>query len=298
MIGRIGSLTGAGNPRLPALILLTAAVLLLPGCALLEQFLTGSLERPTARVRGVEIGEVTFEEITLLFDLEVSNPNEVEVNLSGFDYDLTVEERPFLTGENSEGLTIAAGESSTIELPLTLAYSELLETVGRLTDDRESPYSLEVGFSFDLPGLGPLRVSARRDGSVPVVAVPRFTLGDLRLEALDFSGASMLLLVEIENPNDFGGRIEELSFSFAVDGSRWAAGELSGGYEVAPRGVSEIEVPIYVSFLSLGASARRLIRGEGDFPYRLEGSALVAPEWELLGSRRFAFDLSGSARLR
>ncbi|MFP4331377.1 MAG: LEA type 2 family protein [Spirochaetaceae bacterium] len=293
---------GAGRHRGRAtrvrLAALAALLLILSSCALLEQFLSGSLERPTAQVTGVEISDLTFREITLLFDLEITNPNQVEVNLAGFDYDFAVEERPFLRGENRDGLLIPGMESSTVELPVTVTYQELLQTVDNLTDDRESPYSLEVGFSFDLPGLGPVRVSARRDGTIPVVELPRVALGQLRLEAVDFAGASMLLMVVIENPNNFGGRIEELGFSFAVDGRPWGEGELSGGYEVPPTGRVEVELPVYVNFLAVGGSARRLLRGEGEFPYTLDGSAVIAPQWELLDSRRFDFDLSGTARVR
>jgi LEA14-like dessication related protein len=291
------------NQRLlrPSAIVLTAVVLLsgTSGCALLEQFLRGEPPKePTARITGARLAAISFSEVDMVFDLEVSNPNEVEVSLAGFDYDLQLNERPFLNGSNEEGFTLSAGGSTTIELPVTLVYREVFELLTSVPEDRETPYALEVGFTFDVPGLGDVRVAANREGTVPVVELPSLSLGSLRMEAIDFSGASMLLTATVENPNSFGGRLKDVRFAFIVDNSPWTSGELSGGYEVAPRSNTEFELPIYVDFFALGRSARRLLLGETEFPYRLEGSAVIAPDWELLGSREFGFDLDGTARLR
>jgi LEA14-like dessication related protein len=269
------------------------------GCALLSQFLRGEpLKEPTAQVTGARIEAISFSEIGMVFDLEVSNPNEIEVSLAGFDYDLQLNERPFLDGSNEEGFTLSSGGSTTVELPVTLAYRELFELLTSVPEDRETPYTLEVGFSFDVPGLGAVRVAADREGVVPVVELPSLSLGSLRMEAVGFSGASMLLTAIVENPNSFGGRLQELSFAFVVDNSAWTSGELSGGYELSPRSTTEVELPIYVDFLALGRSARRLLLGDTEFPYLLEGSAVIAPEWERLGSKEFGFELEGTARLR
>ena len=165
-------------------------------------------------------------------------------------------------------------------------------------EDRETPYALEVGFTFDVPGLGDVRVAARREGVIPVVELPSLRLGSLRMMAVDFSGASMLLTAFVENPNSFGGHLQEVSFAFVVDDSAWSSGKLSGGYELSPGSTTEVELPIYVDFLALGRSARRLLLGDTEFPYLLEGSAVIAPEWELLGSKEFGFELEGTARFR
>lgn len=280
---------------------LLAAVLLFgsAGCTLLSQFLRGEPPKePTAQITGARIEAVSFSEIDMVFDLEVSNPNEIEVSLAGFDYDLELNDRPFLNGVKEEGFSLSAGGSTVIELPVTFVYREIFELITSVPEDRETPYALEVGFTFDVPTLGDVRVTARREGVVPVVELPSLRLGSLRMEAVDFSGASMLLTATVENPNSFGGRLTEVSFAFFVDNSAWTSGELSGGYEIAPRSTAEMELPIYIDFLALGRSARRLLIGEAEFPYRLEGSAVVVPEWELLGPREFGFDLEGTARLR
>ncbi|MFP4427472.1 MAG: LEA type 2 family protein [Spirochaetaceae bacterium] len=289
------------RPSLHWAILLTAVVVLsgTGGCALLEQFLRGEPpEKPTARITGARVEAISFSEVDMVFDLEVSNPNEIEVSLAGFDYDLQLSERPFLNGSNEEGLTLSAGGSATIELPVTLVYQEVFELLTSVPEDRETPYAVEVGFTFEVPGLGNVRVAADREGTIPVVELPSLRLGSLRMEAADFSGASMLLTAWVENPNSFGGQLREVRFSFLVDNSPWTTGELTGGYEVAPRSTTELEIPIYVDFVALGRSARRLLLGETEFPYQLEGSAVIAPEWELLGPKEFSFDLTGTARLR
>lgn len=280
--------------------LLSVALLLLivSGCAFLSELLRGSLQPPTAEVVGARIESLSFAEVGLLFDLEVSNPNDLAVRLAGFDYDLQLNERPFISGENREGFDLPAGESSIIELPVTLAYRDIFDTLSSIPEGRETPYALEAGLTFDVPGLGDVRVAAGREGTIPVIELPSLRLGSLSMEAFDFSGASMLLTVIVENPNRFGGRLGNVGFSFVVDGNVWSSGELSGGYEITADSSREIELPIYLDFLALGRSARSLVRGDTEFPYRLEGSAVIEPDWELIGAREFDFDLSGRARLR
>ena len=284
--------------RWARLLSVALLVLIFSGCAFLSELLRGSLQRPTAEVTGARIQSLSFREVGLLFDIEVANPNDLAVRLAGFDYDLQLNERPFINGNNQEGFELPAGGSSTIELPVTLAYRDIFDALSSIPEGRETPYALEVGFTFDVPGLGDVRVAAGREGTIPVIELPSLRLGGLSMEALDFSGASMLLTLIVENPNSFGGRLGDVGFSFIVEQNVWSSGELSGGYEISPDSRREIELPIYLDFIALGRSARTLLRGEGEFPYRLEGSAVIEPDWELLGAREFAFDLSGTARLR
>jgi hypothetical protein len=60
------------NKMIYVVIILILSGIFFPGCASIEQAL--NLKRPTASLIGFKIDEITLDSATLLFDVEVDNP--------------------------------------------------------------------------------------------------------------------------------------------------------------------------------------------------------------------------------
>ena len=197
---------------LPALVL--ALALGMSGC---ESFnLSGMLKNPEVSVSGAEIEQLAFDGARVRFDVKVSNPNPVGVRLAGFDYRLTLDGTEFLTGTVDQAVSIAARGASTIPVPVAFRYENLLAAVARLAEAAETPYEMAVGFSFELPVLGKVRVPASFKGVLPVLRAPGVSVAALRLDRLTLTAASLVLSLDIRNPNDFSLGLQGLDYSFAV----------------------------------------------------------------------------------
>ena len=274
--------------RIFALALLAAV---LGACASFD--LSSAIRKPTAEVVGVEIERLSFEEADLRFDVKITNPNGVGIELAGFDYRLVVEGTEFLKGSVDQKIALRANASSVVPVPVTFRFDSLLETVGALTDKDESSYEITVGLSFRLPVLDKVRVAATKKGTLPVVRLPRLRLASLRLDGLSLQGASLVLGVELANPNGFGLSLASFDYRFAVAGQTWATGTSRRAAQFGPRQTGRLDIPINLDFGAIGRSVRDTLLGRAPLSYALSAKLAVGTTLPLLKTATLPIDVSG-----
>ena len=87
--------------------LLAAVVVLAAGCETIRDAVE-AVRKPEVRIVSTELDALTFTGMTLLFEVEVRNPNPIGIGLSGFDYELEIEGNSFVSGQVQDRVTIAA----------------------------------------------------------------------------------------------------------------------------------------------------------------------------------------------
>jgi LEA14-like dessication related protein len=279
----------------PVLLLALAFAFALAGCASFD--LARVLKKPVVTVKGAEIELLSFDEARIRFDVALANPNPVGVRLAGFDYRLTLDGAEFLNGAADREASIAARGVSTVPIPVAFRYDTLFAAVARLAEATETPYEMSVGFSFELPVLGRVRVPASLKGTIPVIRVPRVGLAGLRLEQLTLEAASLALSLEIRNPNGFPFGLEALEYSFDVGGRRWAAGRAAKADAIGPRSVGRLYLPITLNLLSAGRTVAEALGMRGPVSYVLAGRAAVTTPLPLLKSAIVPFHLEGQVEI-
>ena len=80
------------------LVAVVLAFVLLSGCESLRDAAEG-MRKPQLRIASTELQALSFSGVTLVFNVEIRNPNPIGISLAGFDYQLQIEEDPFVSGE-------------------------------------------------------------------------------------------------------------------------------------------------------------------------------------------------------
>ena len=283
-------------PRLASLwIAAAAAGALLLGCASLG--LGRIIERPEARVVATVVESLSFEGVSLRFDVEITNPNPVGITLAGFDYDLAVEGTPFVAGRVDRTVGVAARGRSVVPVPVELAFENLYAAVRQVAEQDQFAYHLATGFSFDLPVLGRVRVPVSTAGTLPVVRVPRLRVSALRLDSLSLSGASLVLSLELENRNAFGMSLRGLEYSFAGNGQPWAAGAVERAVSLDPGGRGRVDLGFQISFAAVGRSAYQLLAVGGPLRYELLADLSLGTTLPLLPQASLPLRTEGELRV-
>lgn len=272
-------------------LIVLVGVLVLTTCESVD--LSQIIRRPEVRVAGTRIERLTFSDARVRFDLEVTNPNPVGVQFAGYDYDLQIEGASFVKGDVAERFGLDPGGSSLIPVPVEVTYQELLNTYTRLREQDEFAYNLGVGLWFELPVLDRVRVGANKEGTLPVIRAPRFELQRLELTGLSLNGATVLLALEMRNPNSFGFTMNSLDYRFAVSDRQWASGVTRRPFQVREKDTAILELPVQVDFGELGRSARDLLVRRRPLDYTFEADLAVATGLELLGEAVIPIRLGG-----
>lgn len=279
--------------RVPALALWL--VLAMAGC---ESFnLSGMLRKPEVAVSGAEIEQLGFEEARVRFDVKLTNPNPVGVRLSGFDYRLTLDSAEFLSGSVDQAVSIAARGTSTVPVPVSFRYQDLFAAAARLADAAETPYEMSVGFSFDLPVLGRVRIPASFKGVIPVIRAPSVSVAGLKLERLTLGAASLVLSLDVRNPNGFSLALQGLDYRFEVGGRQWVQGAAARAAAIAAHGAGRIEVQIQLDLAAAGRTVAELLTRRGPVAYVLDARLVVGTPLPLLKSAEVPVHLSGEVQI-
>lgn len=167
-------------PRMPRTLRATLPLLVLAlftGCSSLN------LQKPTARVNGMSVGEVTAQGFTMNFAVAVTNPNSVTLPLAAADYELGVGGTKLLDGKTKPQASLAGGESRSITLPVAVTFENLLAAERAIASGGGNiPYDLSAGLTFDtgLPVLGQMRVPVTYKGTLAlrdILQNPKALLG-------------------------------------------------------------------------------------------------------------------------
>jgi LEA14-like dessication related protein len=257
----------------------------------------GGVEKPDVRISKTNLSGLTFEQADLVFDIEINNPNTVGISLTGFDYDLLLNNKSFLKGDQNKQIEMKANDVSTIQIPLSLLYDNIFRTYNSLKNEDKITYSLKTGISFNLPVLGEVRIPVSSSGDFPSIKIPAIVLQSLKLTRMTFTGAEFDLAIGINNPNNFGFNIHTLEYGLDINQSRWVDGQTSKETIVQGKKNNTIHIPFSLNFLQVGNSLYQQLNRGGNFNYQLRGKANLSSSLEILGQVNLPFDLSGQINL-
>jgi len=265
----------------------------LGGCAAMEDLL--GARRPSARVVGVRLDNISLKSATMVFDVELANPYSTPLPLVNVDYRLASGGTPFLSGEAELQGTVPAGGKKTVALPAEVRYAGLLEALRQVKPGAVIPYQAELGLSVDAPGVGPQRLPLRKAGQLPVPSVPKIELSEITWDRLGLDEASGRVRLRVVNRNQFAVELARLAGTLSLGGTDVV--DVSGMQAVALEpdgGAGEVEIPISFSPSKLGMAVFRMLSGSGS-GYRLRGAQTVTTPF---GPMSLGFDEVGNTVFR
>ena len=269
-------------------------MLLLQGCSTINTIVKEGIKEPHLSVDKVDVTGFDFKNIDLLFDINIENPNSLGVKLNGFDYDFGINNNSFLVGDNAEGLEIVANGEHTVQIPLSVSYADLFNTVKSVQKEDQSSYQLKAGFLFDVPVLGSIRVPVSKNGNLPIVKIPSIRLGSLKLKKLNLTGADLEVAVNIDNPNAFGLDLQKMVYNLDINGSNWLSGVTTEALQISEKSKSALTLPVSLNFLELGSSVYQIVSGGEELAYRFSGNVDLGSTLPMLPKANLDFDKSGN----
>lgn len=265
--------------------------LLFINCAELKKL--SNVQKPTISVNDFKVTKLSFQDIELTFDLEVSNPNPVALSLASYTYDLQIEENSFVKGTQSIETSLEANGSSIISIPVAFTYADLYNTFTTIHSEKEGDYSFFGNVSVNVPVLGLLEIPIEKKGTFPIVKVPTVSLSKFSVKDLSFTKADVELELNIGNPNNFTMVMEELDYNINFNGFDSIKGKTAHTVTIDGNETRIISIPASFNFLELGSAAYSAIVGSTPFEYSLTGSTSIGASLPYFDLSSFNFDKSG-----
>lgn len=172
------TLVSSGQPPLASALprrrllqwLTVGGAAVLGGCSMMK---TANLEAPEVRVRNVQLGRLDLSGLELIVDLRLRNPNDMELPVTGVEYNLTLQGVKVADGRQAKSVTLPALGEADMRLGLNV---NLLTTAAHLLPLLMNPASAPKALSYKVDGNVKLdwwympTIGFNREGEVPLVA--------------------------------------------------------------------------------------------------------------------------------
>jgi len=152
------------------ILIFAVLALFFQGCQTLQDVLSN--QKPSAKLKGVGIDDISLQSAILLFDVELQNPYQVVLPLLNMDYNVTSQGNNLFSGKADLQTTIPANQSKTVSLPVKINYMDLVKAFSGIRPGSKIPYDADVGLSVDTPVLGTVRLPLNKAGELSVPSIP------------------------------------------------------------------------------------------------------------------------------
>ena len=251
-------------------------------------------KKPSVKITGLKLTALSFEKMDLLFDIQINNPNNFGIQLSGFDYQLTANQRELLNGKQDKTISIPSANTETIQIPATLSSTELIKLVKDLVAQDSLPCSLSAGFDFNLPVLGSVRIPAEFQTNLPVLKTPVVSVQSIKLDRLNLDGADFIVKLNIINQNPFHLDILSCEYQLSVKNSSWINGEIFKPLTVSEKAERLLPVGIHLNLVEMGKTLYRELGNDAPMDYMIKGHLKFSTPVALLKSVSLSFNNSGT----
>jgi len=133
------------------LYLMSAFLLMSVSCSdLLKQV----VKSPVIDDRQVKVVGADLKKVDLELQLDITNPNSFSLPLEKLEANLDLYDKPFLSRRWQELPTLQPNQKTSVKLPLTLEWQQLLKIGTQLIGSRQMPYSIKglvIVKGFNIP---------------------------------------------------------------------------------------------------------------------------------------------------
>jgi LEA14-like dessication related protein len=256
--------------RLAGANLLALLAVLIPGCETIQTAVE-TAPKPSARVVGANLRDLTLEKVDFVFDVEVSNPYAVGLPLAGLSYSISSGGRTVVQGSAQPRESVPARRSQVIALPASLQFASLARTLGGVRPGSVIPYRADLTLSVNAPVLGRIDLPLSESGELPIPAVPDISLVSFDVTRMSLDQVKANARITLRNTNQFAIDLSKVALSVSLGEAEVGRSSFSNNMKLAPGQSATIYLPLTFSPRVLGTGVLALLRGDKT-PYSLSGS--------------------------
>ena len=105
--------------------------------------------------------------------------------------------------------------------------------------------------------------------------IPEITVDALKLNSLTLTGADVDLRLNISNPNDVDLLLDNLNYTFDVNGQNWVKGITTEPMKLGKKKGSTLQIPMTLNFITMGKTVYNSMTERKPLAYTLDGSCDV-----------------------
>jgi LEA14-like dessication related protein len=248
---------------------------------------TGVVKSPEVSFKSAEFSSINFTGLTLISKLSVKNDNIISIPLPKIDWDLLIDNNPFVNGIIESAGPLKSQEATEVEFPVSFTYADLIKVFTALNDN-DARYKLKMTAHIPIQELGNLSWPFEHEGKLPIMRVPNISVAAAPSASFTYglipgvpTGANISFALNVKNNSNLAVIINDLSYDLKVGAASLFKGGISGKPQLNSGATEKITVNFALNasdIAQVGLSALT-----GNLKYNLTGNyKLSMPEFPLL----------------
>jgi len=256
-----------------------------------------TVKEPEVTLKSVDFSNIDFNGLTLLNKVSVRNNNSIDIPLPKIEWELNVVNNPFINGIIQSNGSLKARQSTDVEFPVNLTYSNLSKVITSLTDNN-AMYKMKMTVYITVPVIGEIYWGPfEYEGKIPIMRVPNISIAESPIVSLTKNnlglptGGKILFALNVKNNSNVAVKLTELSYTLKFNNTSLPKAEITSNPNINVGATEKLSFEILLSANDIAAIGATVLSGS-NFSYSITGNyKLAIPEFPLLNEVGNTFTL-------
>ena len=150
---------------------------------------------------------------TLVFVYAVTNPNPIDLSLDQLQYQVKIGDKNLAKGNLKKTINIPGKGTANVEIPVEVRYMDFFNSITEFFQKDDIAYDISGSF-----GKFGLQVPFHKKGMLPIPKLPQISLNRIDIKKLSLSDASLVVVLDLVNENDFKVGMDGLDYKVVLGG--------------------------------------------------------------------------------
>jgi len=261
------------------------------------QSLSSLIKVPTFSLHSVELASINFKEATLLCKVNVQNPNRFDIPFPEIGWELFVNTNSFIKGVIKNNGSIKSNNTTVVEIPLSVVYTELFSSFASLIENKNINYKVTLDAKFSLADIANKVFHLEHDGNIPIPQVPSVSFKSIDVKNVSPTRLDFEVSLEIDNKNSFAMNVNNLSYNFVINNSQWSNGGVQNT-RLNADGKTVIPIAFSLNSIAMVTQIAQIITRGTDVSYTFTGDLSLGADLPGLKDLGTSYNIKGTTKLR
>jgi len=251
---------------------------------------------PRVELSIMEITSLTAEKTEMTVKVLLKNQLPFSFTADSLQYSIFINDVEVIKSHYKKTISLESNDTSLISLPLTIL-NHHLTSILKASERKEIDsveYRLHATFFTDIVFKKKFDVDVNR--LLPLIYIPELTSKHIQVDSLNFSRAAIQLNISIKNQNVFSIKAKNIAYKFAIEDHDWIEGEIPGVTDIKEQSITDLEIPIRLSFKEVGKTLFDLLKNGKDVKYKLDLTFRIDSENQSVKNSKVILKSSGSVK--
>ena len=251
---------------------------------------------PRLELSQLEITSLTSQKTEMMVKVDIKNQLPLSFTIDSLQYRIFINDTEILKDHYKKSISLKGNASSLISLPITIFIDSLSSVLK--ANERENADSVEFHFHgscfTDIFFKKKFNVDIKR--LIPRFYIPEVHAEHFEIDSLNFSRASVQLLVSINNKNVFPFKADNITYEVSIEDNQWIKGSISGFTDIKAKSITNLTIPITISFKEVSKTLWDLLTKGNTVRYKLHFNFRIESDNNMIMNSKVILESEGSVK--